>query len=107
MIIKIGNKVIGELDKQTKTFSKKVKVSKHLFRIFDAWGIDGKFFKEVLLPDNYTISIYDTEEKIKYITDAKTYDKEGQFYHFKGKIDHKPQIFLSRYHFKKQQKENK
>ena len=104
MVIRVGRRVIGEWHDDIKEFRKKVKLSKHLFRMFDAWGTDGKFFNDVLLPNNATIKIYDEENKILYISYAKDWKKNGQYYHFKGKQDHKAQIFLSRKYFTTKEK---
>jgi hypothetical protein len=90
---------IGMLDTKNKTFFKSIQGSKHLFRVLDAWGIDGRYFTDVLLPNNYTIKITDTEDGTIYTTTAKTIDKKGQYYHFKNKDDDKAQIFLSRRHW--------
>jgi len=99
MLIKINEntpneRVIGEL--VGNTFKKKVKKSFHLFRKLDAWGIDGRYFRDVLLPNNYTIHVHDTEDNRIYITTAEQIDKNGQYYHFKKEEDHKAQIFLPR-----------
>lgn len=101
MIIKINNRIIGTLDDINRTFDKKVKLSKHLFRMFDSWGIDSDFFTDVLLPKNYTIRIFEQEENIFYKTTAEEWKKHARYYHFKQEDeDHKAQIFLSRRFFK-------
>jgi hypothetical protein len=98
-----NNKVIGILDDKKKIFKKIVWKSKHLFRSLDAWGIDGKFFSEVLLPNNYTIQVHDKEENIIYETTAENIKKHGYFYHFKNKRgDWGVQIFLPRVYWKKE-----
>lgn len=103
MIIKNLNKtVIGEL--VGNEFRKKVRKSKHLFKIQDAWGIDALYFREVLQPNNYLIRILDLDDRTLYELSAKDFKKYGQHYHFKkGEIDHLAQIFCSRTRFKKTQ----
>lgn len=101
MIIKINEgsayeRVIGESDPAIRLFTKRVKESKHLFRKFDAWGIDADYFRNVLLPNNYTIKIVDTEKDKVYITMAEKFSKNGQHFHFKKDQDYQAQIFLSR-----------
>ena len=102
MIVKINNRVIGELVPEYRVFKKTVDSTKHLFLKLDAWGIDGEYFRNVLLPSNYMIEIYDKNEKTLYKADAKLWNKKGQYFHFKNKIvDHRAQIFLSRRFFEK------
>lgn len=88
MIVKIKingkEKKIGNLDTEKKTFLKTVSKSKHLFRAFDAWGLDYTFFDDVLYPENYTIHIYDKEEKRHYIATAMFWFKYGKIMNFPG-----------------------
>lgn len=87
--------VIGTLIDNT--FTKTVKESKHLFIKGDAWGIDAKYFTDVLLPRNTKIIVEDTENNKVYETTAEEMKKHGFYMTFKG---HEPQIFLSRRNFK-------
>ncbi len=101
MIIKINEgtefeRKIGNLDLIQKTFYKKLKKSKHLFRKFDAWGIDASYFNEVILPNNYSILIMESEEKLVYEATPAIFQKHGVNFHFKGYEDHQAQIFLPR-----------
>ena len=105
-IIRLDKKVIGILDWQKRVFVKEVKESKHLFRKLDSWGIDAKFFEDVLLPNNYKIRIIDKERNIVYETDAETFKKNGYYLHFKGKEDYRTQIFLPRRYFEKLSKKD-
>ncbi len=99
--VKIGKKIIGEIDQERKVFAKKVDLKKHLFRKLDAWGIDGYYFKHVLLPENYKIKLFECQEGKVYETDAKTFDEHGVWLHFKGKgVDHGAQAFLARQYWK-------
>jgi len=93
------NRFIGQLNVKTNVFYKEVKESIHLFRKFDAWGIDAKFFNEVLLPANYTIHIYEIEYNINYHITSKEFEKHSRHFHFIEKEDNKAQIFCSRVHF--------
>ena len=100
MLIRLGNRVIGDLDYEYRTFDKKVRLSKHLFKKFDAWGIDAQYFTDVLLPGNYTIRVFDLENEVMYKVSVKTWKKNAQYFHFKNaKEDHRAQTFLSRRHF--------
>jgi len=87
---------IGEVFPKEFKFKKRVRKSIHLFEKLDAWGIDAKYFTGVLLPNNYEIIIYDTDEHIHYYADAETFKKKGEFKHYKP---HRAQIFLSRKYF--------
>jgi len=107
--IRIDNRVIGMEDYINRIFDKDVKKSKHLFRKFDAWGIDAGYFKDVLLQCEYTIRIFESEEGIMYKITAKEWDKlvnkkdnMAQYLHFKqGNVDHRAQTFLPRRFFKR------
>lgn len=88
-VLKEG-KIIGETEGQI--FSKYVRKSRHLFKKLNAWGIDAAFFDSVLLPNNMTIKIYETEGRKVYSASAQYWKENGQYLHFKG---HGAQIFLS------------
>ena len=95
--VRVGKKIIGSVDSVNKVYAKRVDIRKHLFRKLDAWGIDGSFFKSDLLPENYRIRLFESQEQKVYETDAKTVDEHGEWLHFKsGDVDHGPQIFLAR-----------
>ena len=83
-------RIIGFLDKNV--FTKYVKQSKHLYRKLDAWGIDAKIFTDVLKGQANTIKVIDKETGKNYKTDIATFEKQGQFLHFKP---YRAQIFLS------------
>jgi hypothetical protein len=90
-------RVIGFLDTNNKIFKKSVWLSKHLFQVLDAWGIDAVYFRDVLYPNGYKIQIWEREEDEVYEATAEDIMKHGQYYHFKSeKEDHRSQIFLSR-----------
>lgn len=100
MIVKIkqGKRdiVIGEIREDEHVFFKRVQASKHLFKKFDAWGVDAQYFTNVLLPREYDVVVFDIEGLTKYRTTAANIKKNGQFFHFKGDEDYRAQIFLSR-----------
>lgn len=105
LIVKINEgtpqeRVIGELYPDEGIFFKKVQMTKHLFRKLDAWGIDAKYFEDVLLPNNYFIQLHDTENHRYYAIEAKEFKKHSTFFHFKDKEDHRAQIFLPRGYWK-------
>jgi hypothetical protein len=87
---------IGDYEPDKKIFTKRVQASKHLFKKFDAWGMDSEFFTDVLLPDNSQIQIFDTENNFLYIIDAKKFHKHAKYFHFKNDEDNRSQIFCSR-----------
>ena len=90
----LGRKNIGTLDRKKKTYRKVVRKSKHLFRALDAWGIDAAFFNDVLLPENYTIRVYDKDEKTTYEITADGFRANSQYFHFKNEdTDHYTQVF--------------
>jgi len=90
---------IGDYLPEINVFRKNVKESKHLFRKLDAWGIDGYFFTEVLLPKNALIHIWESEMGLHYRITAKEFKKYGRFYHFNKGEDNKAQIFCPRHRF--------
>lgn len=87
-------KMIGSVNHDTKVYSKRVKESKHLFRVLDAWGVSADVLNT--LP-GYTIQVYDSENKVLYRTTVENFKEKGQYYHFKGSgRDHGTQMFLKR-----------
>ena len=90
-------KTIGTL--KGNIFRKKVKQKIHLYRKLDAWGIDAKVFKDVLLGQTEQIRILDTDENLIYFVDTKLFDKKGEYLHFPP---HRAQIFLSRRYWDKE-----
>ena len=106
--IKDGDKwtrVIGFLDYDNGLFEKEVCLSKHLFKKFDAFGIDAEYFTNTLLPNNYKIKVVEKEEKIVYNISASDFKKHSQHFHFKEDgIDHRSQIFCPRRFWKKENK---
>lgn len=93
MLIQAQNKIIGELADDI--FTKQVKKSKHLFRNFDAWGIDYEAFKKYLELKNVMIIIKETEEKQEYKAHALTFINHGVIKDY----GHGKQILLSRKYF--------
>lgn len=88
---------IGMFYPERNLFVKRVKLSKHLFRVLDAWGIDGGFFTDVLLPNKTTIVVAEEEERKEYKITAEKFNKKGRYYHFKNKKrDDRAQIFCPR-----------
>ena len=105
MIVKINEgtpfeRVIGDLDYEYRIFRKNVSLSKHLFRKLDAWGIDGQYFTEVLLPNSYTVEVFEREEKRLYKTSVNKIKEHGVFLHFKRPgFENRAQVFMSRKHW--------
>jgi len=97
-------RVIGFLDTEKGVFQKTIYKSKHLFRKFDAIGIDSDYFTDVLLPNKYDIEVWEKEENFIYEINAEQFKHYGFYFHFKEKKeDHHAQIFLSRRHWKKRE----
>ena len=99
-----GTRMIGFLNHNRKTFKKEVYLSKHLFRKFDAYGIDAEYFTNVLLPNNYKIIVVEKEEKKVYNISVKGFKKHSMYFHFKENQnkDHRSQIFCPRRFWKKE-----
>ena len=89
-------RMIGMLYPKDKLFIKRVKESKHLFKVLDAWGIDAEYFTNVLCPNNYKIKVIDSDTEIVYSIMAEKIKEKGQFYHFKKKEDDRAQILCAR-----------
>jgi hypothetical protein len=98
MKLRYQTKIIGDLDGNI--FRKKVKASKHLMRIYDAWGIDYQAFQEYLLPINAEIEITDIESGIIYYTTANVFNSMG----FNKEYGDGRQIFLARKYFSQENK---
>jgi hypothetical protein len=96
-VFKIGRKTIGVLENGV--FSKDVLLSKHLFRILDAWGVDSSTLHK--LPRGSKIVIHELEEGKRYITTKEDFMRLGKTYlHFKQpQEDYRTQLFLKREHF--------
>lgn len=93
-----NGKNVGVFD--GKTLRKKVNMSKHLFRKFDAWGLDMTLLDKVLIPAEAEIEIRDTQQKILYTISAKNARMVGMPSHFQdGFDDHGRQIFVPRSSF--------
>lgn len=93
-------RMIGFYYTKEKMFYKEVRESKHLFKKFDAWGIDSDYFTDVLLPNNCLIKINDLENRKMYSIKAEKFKKKAKYFYFKDqKQDHRAQIFCPRRHF--------
>ena len=69
----------------------------HLFEKLNAFGIDAKSFKEIIVPKCDVIMIKDKYNDILYATTPNIYNRLGEYLTFPP---HKSQIFLSLVHFK-------
>lgn len=93
----LGKKNIGELEDGV--FCKEVLLSKHLFRVLDAFGVDSQTLAS--LPAGTKIEIHEEEENKVYKTTKEEYLEHGQYYHFKEpRTDHRTQLFLPRKWFR-------
>lgn len=84
-------KIIGDLTDNV--FSKTVEGSKHLMKIFDAYGVDRDVLNK--LPKDCKIQITDKETGILYEADRETFRLKG----IKKDFGHSIQYFLPRKHF--------
>ena len=84
--------VIGTLTDSV--YRKKVRKTTHLFRMFDAWGIDKKTIRDLVSLGCKEVRIADIEEKRVYIAPLSAYKEHGIERNFDT-----PQIFLPRKHF--------
>jgi hypothetical protein len=89
-----NQRTIGILYPKDKIFHKNIYGSKHIFKVLNAIGVDAKYFTDVLLPQNYTIKVFDNETGVEYNVESQKMRKYGQHYHFKKETDDKAQIFL-------------
>jgi hypothetical protein len=76
-------------------FEKYVKKSKHLFRKWNAWGIDKTIVDGLIRDGIEIIKIHETEEKIDYSIPVKDFFQKG----IEADFGHSKQIFLPVIHF--------
>jgi hypothetical protein len=87
-------RIIGVLDNKKNRFVKTVNSSRHLFRKFQAYGIDAEFFIKELLPSNTTIYILETDTGKKFKSQATQWSLKNLFFHFNDDVENKAQIFF-------------
>lgn len=93
----VGKRMVGTYDNGV--FFKEINLSKHLFKVLDALGIDSKAINS--LPETTLVKIHDIEHDDVYTAIVGDFKKNGVYYHFKEeKKDHHTQLFLSRKYFK-------
>lgn len=68
--------------------------SKHIMKMFDAWGVDTKIMETLVQEKCNQIRILDSETGIIYVTTSDKYTKHGIERNFDGL-----QIFLARKYF--------
>lgn len=85
-------KVIGRFDSETNTFETTRDFKKHLLLNKNAWAIDYKLLKELLLPSNSTIIIHDVRRSTLYKTSAKTLYEKGEEIDY---LKHRKQICMN------------
>ena len=88
-------KVFGSLEGET--VRKIVYKSKHLFRKWDAWGLDCAFFDEMVKKGAKTLEILDKEENVKY-----TIDMDSEWSNFQKDWGWGEQYFIPRRYFKRE-----
>tara|TARA_R100000808_G_scaffold6830_2_gene20093 strand:+ start:11521 stop:11757 length:237 start_codon:yes stop_codon:yes gene_type:complete len=71
--------------------------SKHLFRKWDAWGLDCDFFDEMVKKGAENLEILDKEENVKY-----TIDMDAEWAGFKRDWGWGEQYFIPRRYFKRE-----
>ena len=93
----VGKRNVGTLDGDT--FSKEVLLSRHHFKVLDAWAMDSSVLNS--LPKGSKIVFKSIEEGKWYTTTKEDFKALGTYFHFKEpRQDHKTQLFLKREHFK-------
>jgi hypothetical protein len=78
------------------SFTKRVKKSKHLLRMWNAWGIDKNIVNQLVEGGVTTIIIHECEENIDYVVSVKEFVEKG----IEADFGYSSQIFLSLIHFK-------
>lgn len=92
-------KKIGRYDDVRNIFHTSRDTSKHLLRNRNAWALDYKLFKEVLLPSNASIHITEKKKGLLYTVSANTFEQHGEVIEYNN---HRPQICLNLGHFTKE-----
>ncbi len=89
-------KVVGVYDSDTKIFTTKRNIGKHLFRKFNAYGLDKKLVLDYLVPWEATIHIIEIPSRKVYKISAKDFVKHGVpiSYH-----QHREQLCVNREQF--------
>ncbi len=78
------------------TFHKEVKQSIHLFRKFNAWGIDKQVVEELLADGVRNVLIHEVEHNVYYFATLNDYVEHG----IEGDYGHSVQLFLPLKYFK-------
>ena len=91
------NQIIGELSK--KVFRKRVKLSKHLLKMMDAWGIDESVIDSLKDHRCEEIRLLDEEHNIVYSIPFDEFRNRGILKDF----GESPQLFVSRDFFTTEQ----
>lgn len=92
-------KKIGRYDDIRNIFLTSRDITKHLFRNKNAWAIDYKLFKDVLLPVNASIRIQERKKGILYTVTSELFEKHGEVIEYNN---HRPQICLNLEYFTKE-----
>ena len=95
-----SGKIIGRI--KGDIFEKTVKKN-HLFKKYNAWGIDKTVVDSLVKEKIPRIVIHDREEKIDYETSVKEFFEKG----IEGDFGHGEQIFLSLENFEKKEAKRK
>ena len=92
-------KKIGRYDDVRNIFITSRDTSKHLLRNRNAWALDYKLFKDVLLPVNASIRIYERKKGLLYTVKANVFEEHGEVIEYQN---HRPQICLNLDYFTKE-----
>lgn len=85
-------RMVGYYREENKTLYCKREKSRHLFRKFNAWGLDYRTIQSLKIEKGLEkIKLYDEENSVAYQTNINTLDEYGKIRHFKP---HRKQIFL-------------
>ena len=92
-------KVIGRFNRDKNVFETVRDYEKHLLRKKNAWALDYKLVKELLLPSNSLIVIIDNKRSTVYKTTAKDLMEKGEEIEY---LQHRKQICMNLNHFSKE-----
>lgn len=85
-------KLIGKFNEHTNVFETTRDYRKHLLLKKNAWALDYKLLKELLLPRNSTIIIIDSRRSCVYKTNAETFYNKGEEIEY---LQHRKQMCMN------------
>lgn len=89
-VVRVGNRVVGSYDIQSRVFRKTVKRSKHFLWKFKAWGIDATVFDALVKKGCLRIDIRETEAGDVFSAPLELWERESR----RENLGHGLQVFL-------------